>query len=714
MDDPTSGETPPADETPAASTAAAPAPTPSEDDHATIHCDQCSEVVPNLTYCVRCGDPLGPEQRRGREGRVRDMYAASTGEKANRLTLVSTIYPSLPREEIRTFQLALAGGTALVVLLGLLGLFPVAIVAAAILVPLVTVIYLYDVDVYEDEPIRVIALTFVWGAVTGALFSFAIAQLFPVTAASLIGGPALGGGDAAATFPWVRAVIAPLVSVVVIIAGPLALLPYRRFNDALDGATFGVAAGVAFVGAQTLITAIDLFQSGLQPVGQVLPWVVRLLVLGVGMPVIAAGVIGGLGGALWLRYRAPVHDRARLGPVGQPIIAFVLAVAAFVIAAVGEHLLPEVGSLILVALLAVVSLLWLRRVIHLGLLQEASEIEIGPDIACPECHVATPFHTYCAHCGASLKALPKSRHAIPAAVAAGDLHAHHRAQPTLPADLDVPAGGAAAAVGGSAFAAVPRQHGWLGPRALLAIFALVMLAAVSLAAAFAAANGRERDQPPCETPDQRDWDSPGTLPCAGAITFQDLRALLATPTNEIPTGHPFADRLRYTDPTIGFGLQYDPGLWSIAQEGEGFLVLSALNNNVALIVEAGSTSRVADAKALFDIRKELMGRSLLGYTEDTAPARALLGNPLVGYQVGVGGLFGGAMDTPQGPSLDFTVASVAASNGDLVVAITLLTPVELTIQRGDQQIAVPVREFGLTAADSIVNSFTWPGEEIPQ
>ena len=52
-------------------------------------------------------------------------------------------------------------------------MFPVAIVAAAILVPLVTIIYLYDVDVYENEPIRVVALTFLWGALVGALFSTA-------------------------------------------------------------------------------------------------------------------------------------------------------------------------------------------------------------------------------------------------------------------------------------------------------------------------------------------------------------------------------------------------------------------------------------------------------------------------------------------------------------------------------------------------------------
>ena len=51
-------------------------------DDQTIRCDQCGETVPNLTYCVRCGDPLLPEQRKGRAGRVRDTYAAVPGERA--------------------------------------------------------------------------------------------------------------------------------------------------------------------------------------------------------------------------------------------------------------------------------------------------------------------------------------------------------------------------------------------------------------------------------------------------------------------------------------------------------------------------------------------------------------------------------------------------------------------------------------------------------
>ncbi len=187
MDDATTGGVPAPDAVPPPAGMSGPTEPPTSE-RSTIRCDQCGEDVPDLAWCVRCGDPLGPEQRRGREGRIRDSYAAMPGERASAVRVVSTLFPALPREEIRTFQIALLGGSLLVVALALLGLFPVAIVAAGILVPLITIIYLYDVDVYEDEPIRVILLTFIWGALVGVLFSYTLDILVPTHAVSIIGG----------------------------------------------------------------------------------------------------------------------------------------------------------------------------------------------------------------------------------------------------------------------------------------------------------------------------------------------------------------------------------------------------------------------------------------------------------------------------------------------------------------------------------------------
>ena len=526
------------------------------------------------------------------------------------MRLVSTLYPSLPREEIRTFQLALLGGTILVVALGLLGIFPVAIVAAAILVPLVTVIYLYDVDVYENEPIRVIALTFLWGALVGVLFSYALDVLVPTSAASIVGGSATGVGGGGDTFPWVRGVVAPIVSVLLMVAGPLALLQYKRFNDVLDGATFGVASAVAFVGAQTLVTAIDLFDSGLRPVGDIVPWVVRLLVLGVAMPVIAAGAIGGLCGVLWLRYRAPVHDRSALGPFGKPVVAGIVAVVMMLIASLSVLLLPEFGTLLVAVILTVGSLLWLRRIIHVGLLQEADEIAIGPAIVCPECRTDTPLHTYCGNCGTSLKALPKTRGVASAAAFSGGVAAPHEEAVSLPAGTGAGATagagvglatGRATDAAASASGAAPARHGWLGQGALLTLFAVVMLGAVAIAAASAYLTSQGRDNPDC--PDK-------TLPCTSVALVSALGRSAAGPA-DIPTGLPFADRTEYTDASLGFRLEYDASIWEVSQTDAGFLILSAGNGAVALIIEGGAAGQF-DPQQLFDARKGLLGGPAAG------------------------------------------------------------------------------------------------------
>ena len=65
-------------------------------------------------------------------------------------------------------------------------------------------------------------------------------------------------------------------------------------------------------------------------------------------------------------------------------------------------------ELFLLVVDAVLALLWLRQMIHLGLLEEASEVDIGPPVTCTNCGKQTPRHTFCGFCGMSLAAQPKS------------------------------------------------------------------------------------------------------------------------------------------------------------------------------------------------------------------------------------------------------------------------------------------------------------------
>ncbi len=357
-------------------------------------CEDCGLETAFAPFCIRCGH----RQHEPVPAAAKRRYSADPDEKALSVHVISTLFPQLPRDDLAAFRMALLVGVGAVVALALLGLYPVAVVAAAALVPLVMVIYLYDVDLYEDEPLRVYALTFAWGALAGAALGLllrATVQVDPL-------GPGPDGG-----FILLRGVVVPLLSVALMLVGPLVLLPYRRFNDVLDGASFGATSAVAFVGAQVIAQSIDLFGAGLRPGGDSLLWIARLLTHGVGLPLVAAGAVGAVCGALWLRYRAPVRDRARLGPLGRPLVALIGGAALYVAAVLSLLLLREILALAAVSLLALVALVWLRMVIHLGLLQESMEILIGDPIVCTNCHHSTLTHTFCGNCGVALRALPK-------------------------------------------------------------------------------------------------------------------------------------------------------------------------------------------------------------------------------------------------------------------------------------------------------------------
>jgi len=364
-----------------------------------ITCNQCGNQVPRLQFCIRCGDPLRDEYASETAREQRRRFAAAPDERVNAIALVSTLFPQLPRADMRSFRLAFAAGVAIIVGLALLGFFPLALASAAVLVPLLMVLYLWDVDIYEDAPLWVIGATMLWGVVAGIAYGILLRGL-----PSAVG---FGRTDIADTL--ITGVGLPLLEGALMIAGPLLLLRWRMFNDVLDGATFGAASAVSFAGTHLIVQSLPMFSAGLRPAGDPLPWVIQLLSLGVLQPVIAAGAIGALGAALWLRYRAPVTDRHALGLVGQPVVALLGAAALLVAAGLAKTLLTLIPQTLVLAVIAVIALLWLRRALHLGLLQESREAGVRGDIRCPNCGLMTPEHTFCGNCGISLRALPTSR-----------------------------------------------------------------------------------------------------------------------------------------------------------------------------------------------------------------------------------------------------------------------------------------------------------------
>ena len=221
-----------------------------------IRCNQCGHEVPRLDFCVRCGDPLSDEYNVEARKERRGRFAAAPDELARTVALISTLFPQLPRAETRAFRLALIIGVAIVVGLTLLGFFPVALVAAAVLFPLLMLIYLWVIDIYEDQPLWVLGATIAWGVATGIVAGFVLRNL--------PGGGFGVGGPSAETIA-ISGVAVPLFEGTLMLMGALFLLPLRRFNDVLDGATFGAASAISFSGAHLIVQALPILTAGLRP-----------------------------------------------------------------------------------------------------------------------------------------------------------------------------------------------------------------------------------------------------------------------------------------------------------------------------------------------------------------------------------------------------------------------------------------------------------------
>jgi hypothetical protein len=348
---------------------------------------------------VRCGAPLAEEFEGRSSGR--SHFAAAPHEHVALPMLVSSLFPALPRSSHLIFRLALLLGTVVVVILALAGLYPVALIASAMLLPLLVVLYLVEINIYEDEPVWAMSLTIGWGAVAGVGFGLLALAVAPTSSAVIVNG-------SSQYLVW-QGLVLPFLGFWVLLVGPLLLLRYRRFNSVLDGVTFGACAAAAFGGAQAITYGFHVLGAGLRPGGADVSWIWRLLSLGIAMPVLMMGAAAAACAALWLRHRAPARDAEALGPIGHPAVALPVAALLVMGGAVGEVFLPAGGWLAWLIAFDLVVIVLVRRAIHVGLLEEALEIPIGPEFTCPNCGQQTARHTFCSNCGVSLQALPKSR-----------------------------------------------------------------------------------------------------------------------------------------------------------------------------------------------------------------------------------------------------------------------------------------------------------------
>jgi len=365
-----------------------------------LRCDHCAHDVPDGVFCTRCGAHQGTTNESGNARKREHRYAAHPGEHVGQPSVFTTLFPHLGHHKIHEFRWAFIVGLIGVLVLYLAGLITASILVSAFLVPVLYLIYLYEAQVYRDEPALVLGFTLGGGVVLGIVLTIIERALYNPFAftGNPLGGLTINVGGLLVlglVFPIAQEILKPL---------PALFLPNRKdFPETVDGLVFGVAAGLGFALAETLVGFSSVLTS--LP-AQVSPanWIYTLATLAIFSPLLQGSATGMIVATIW-RYR-----RGRLS--GREIGGVVMALVAHVAFSMGTQLLQDVavsGLFILIWQAAIVGalLIYIRYLLHNALLEEAAHMGFAETV-CPNCHMHIFASGFCPNCGMALTASPHS------------------------------------------------------------------------------------------------------------------------------------------------------------------------------------------------------------------------------------------------------------------------------------------------------------------
>jgi RsiW-degrading membrane proteinase PrsW (M82 family) len=371
-----------------------------------MRCEHCGRETPEGHYCAYCGAHLPASDTPHSPTARRHVFALNPNEHVYQPGIISTFFPHLSPYRTHQFRWVLFVLAAIVLLLVAGHYIPIAIVAAALIVPVLYLAYFYVVEVYEDEPLSVLALTFVAGAVLGALMNLAF---YRVTIGQMRIG--LQGVDPLAnqgTYLVLTALIEPIIAQALMLVGPLILFFTRKhFDETLDGLVFGVASGLGFATAQSIILYWLLITGSLQPAGSTVSWALPIIRIALLTPLLFAATTGLICTVLWLR-RDPTPPTREMGPLASLPVAILIALLALILPAVGATFYGgQVLNLLWYGIPVVIMMLIVRHVLHVGLIDKARDLGHGGTLKCPHCLHTVPDVPFCPNCGIAMRSVAR-------------------------------------------------------------------------------------------------------------------------------------------------------------------------------------------------------------------------------------------------------------------------------------------------------------------
>lgn len=383
-----------------------------------MECPRCHTELPEVAhFCHRCGK----DERSTDEAR-RNTFAVKPDEPVASFALISTIMPRGAGERPQTYRWALVGALVIALLAALFGALPIAVVVAAFAIPLVYIVYLYDVNLWDDHPVQVTVMAFVLTFVTAlgfsALWWHGLGGGSGIRTTDLLGmsvsAPTLSG------FLLV-ALLVPLVGELLRQIGPIVLTSRPRYDDLLDGVSFGVVSGVAFAAADTLIRHGSLITGGLFREVDPGLWMALIFLEGFVKPLVlgtATGIAVAEFAGLGKGYDG--FSTRYLRGLGEAIGANALYFGGiYLLSFLTDRTLSVVLSIIWGLLILGALMLRMRSILHLALIETAlsdAQAQAGLEEReehhfCHQCEMPLmPRAAFCTACGVAVSTRHKDHH----------------------------------------------------------------------------------------------------------------------------------------------------------------------------------------------------------------------------------------------------------------------------------------------------------------
>lgn len=383
-----------------------------------MECPQCQAQLPEVAhFCHRCGkDERSPDEARRR------TFAVKPDEPVASFALISTIMPRGAGERPQTYRIALVASMALALLAACFGALPVAVLVAAFAIPIVYIVYLYDVNLWDDHPVLV----------TGAAFLFTLAAGigFCLLWFHTLGGgrgpgirDGLGVSLSGPTLSGLLLVVlfVPLLGEVLRQLGPLYLSSRPEYDDLLDGVSFGVVSGVAFSAADTLVRHWPLITGGMAREIDPGLWMSLIFLEGFVKPLVIGTATGiacaeyaGLGkgfDGFSMRYLRGFGEAALAN-------AFYFG-GIYLLSFLSDNTISVVLSIVWGLLILGVLMIRIRGILHLALMEAAlSDAQSNEGIEeraehhfCHQCEMPLlPRAAFCNACGGAVRTRHKDHH----------------------------------------------------------------------------------------------------------------------------------------------------------------------------------------------------------------------------------------------------------------------------------------------------------------